>query len=72
MIVVDCSSYGLGTGVTPKVTCRTCTHWTPLNPDDLTAPEGKCGLQEDPHFYPFGYWPNTLASDRCSASEPQK
>lgn len=50
------------------IVCCECANWTRLSPDDETAPEGKCGLPEDPGFYPFGYWPNTLASDSCGAS----
>ena len=45
--------------------CRNCQHWTRLQPDDETAPEGQCGLKQDPGFWPLGYWPNTLQKDGC-------
>ena len=45
--------------------CHNCQHWTPLQPDDETAPEGKCGLTNNPGFFPFGYWPSTLGKDGC-------
>ena len=45
--------------------CGSCTHWARGSASDMTVPEGKCGLETDPNFYPFGYWPNTLQSDKC-------
>jgi hypothetical protein len=45
--------------------CDACRRWKRLNPDDVTAPEGTCGLKTDPGFWPIGYWPHTLASDGC-------
>ena len=53
----------------PERCCGNCVHWTRKNPDDMTAPEGKCGLPKDPGVYPFHrfqfYWPNTLQCDCC-------
>jgi hypothetical protein len=48
----------------PERCCGHCANWTRLQPDDLTAPEGKCGLPSDPGVWPF-YWPNTLQRDGC-------
>lgn len=47
-------------------TCGNCANWTRKNPDDLTAPEGRCGLAANPGHWPLGYWPNTLQRDRCA------
>jgi len=47
--------------------CVHCAHWQKRDPDDWTAPEGHCSLTNDPGFYPFGYWPYTLASDVCGS-----
>lgn len=46
--------------------CVNCPNWQKKDPEDWEAPEGRCTLPEDPNFWPFGYWPNTLASDGCS------
>lgn len=45
--------------------CERCKHWTRSEPNDLTAPEGICGLAADPGHWPFGFWPNTLSFDGC-------
>ena len=55
----------------PTRCCGNCVHWTRGNPDDLTAPEGKCGLPKDPGVYPF-YWPNTLQRDCCGTFTSQE
>lgn len=55
--------------VSPARECRECKHWTRLQPDDKTAPEGKCGLPADPNCWPFGYWPHTLQRDSCGSFE---
>lgn len=52
--------------------CVNCINWSALNPADETAGEGKCLLPKDPGFYPFGYWPNTLRHDGCSAFTSQE
>lgn len=53
--------------------CSKCKNWVALQPDDSTAPEGVCGLNADPGFFPFGYWPNTLRSDGCGDGfQPRK
>ena len=49
----------------PAQACGRCQHWTRTQPDDFTAPEGRCGLAQDPGFWPTGYWPNTLQRDSC-------
>ena len=61
-------------GVMPLPTrcCGNCRSWTRKQPDDMTAPEGKCGLKKEPPFYPFGYWPSTLQRDLCSYFQPPK
>lgn len=48
----------------PERCCGRCANWTRANPDDLSAPEGKCTLPEDPGVWPF-YWPHTLQRDLC-------
>lgn len=45
--------------------CGNCAHFTPLNPDDDTAPEGKCSLAKWPGSWPMGYWPAMLKQDFC-------
>lgn len=51
--------------------CRYCAHWSRLQPDDETAPEGKCDLPSDPGVWPF-YWPHTMQRDGCgSGFEPR-
>lgn len=50
----------------PDRCCGRCKNWSRANPADVTAPEGKCGLDTDPGFWPFGYWPATLQRDACS------
>lgn len=50
----------------PKKCCAVCRNWTRGQPDDATAPEGKCGLSADPGHWPTGYWPHTLQRDACT------
>lgn len=45
--------------------CGNCNNFTPLNPDDETAPEGKCNLPNRPACWPMGYWPAMLRQDFC-------
>lgn len=45
--------------------CGNCANFTPLNPDDKTAPEGRCGLKEWPAPWPMSYWPAMLSNDYC-------
>lgn len=56
--------------MTDKKCCGRCGNWFRLQPSDLTAPEGTCGLKEEPPFWPGGYWPNTLQRDRCNKFKP--
>lgn len=49
----------------PKRSCGRCANWTRSNPDDLTAPEGRCQRSENPGHWPTGYWPATLQRDGC-------
>lgn len=51
----------------PKKCCGRCDHWTRKQPDDLTAPEGKCDRASDAGHWPTGYWPHTLQRDSCPA-----
>lgn len=51
----------------PTRCCGRCRMWTRRNPDDMTAPEGRCGNDHDAGHYPFGYWPSTLQRDKCPA-----
>ena len=53
--------------------CDACRHWTRLNADDLTAPEGECAcpnwrgpLWFEAKVPSFGYHPHTLKRDYCS------
>ena len=49
----------------PARCCGRCQHWTRGQPDDFTAPEGRCGLAGQPLHWPVGYWPATLQRDLC-------
>ncbi len=54
------------TGVpVPERCCALCQRWTRLQPNDLTAAEGRCRLKKDPGVWPTGYWPATLQRDGC-------
>jgi len=53
----------------PERCCGRCKHWTRRNPEDMTAPEGKCGLRKDPCAWP-AYWPHTLQRDVCRKMKP--
>lgn len=53
----------------PDRCCGRCSHFSRDNPDDLTAPEGRCDLPTDPIMWPLGYWPATLQKDVCSKFE---
>ena len=55
----------------PERCCSRCFHWTRDNPDDLSAPEGKCGLPNYPGAWP-AYWPHTLQRDLCGTFLSQK
>ena len=55
----------------PTRCCGNCYYWTRENPDDITAPEGKCGLPKDPGVWPF-YWPHTLQRDGCESFMSQE
>lgn len=52
--------------------CERCKHWTRSNPDDLTAPEGKCGhpkwegpLWLEGQHPTLAYHPSTMRRDKC-------
>jgi hypothetical protein len=55
----------------PERCCGRCSHWTRKNPDDVTAPEGKCSIPEWSGHWPTGYWPNTLQRDKCASFDAQ-
>jgi len=64
-IELDAAMSAVGVKVLPERCCGRCRHWTRLQPDDLTAGEGHCGLTKNPGHWPFGYWPATLQRDGC-------